>query len=137
VWVDAALSLVIALWISHVGFKELPSVINLLMQGAPSHLALSEVEATMCSIDGVVNVHHIHLWQLDDHISAMEAHVVLSDITAMDQIRKDLRAILQDRHQIFHATFEFESEATICEHNITHHPHDVEILQHPQPKYHI
>lgn len=132
VWIDAVLSLAIALWISYQGIKELPAVINLLMQGAPSHLTLDEIDAAMCEVDGVRDVHHIHLWQLDDHMSALEAHIVLDDINYMDAVRVVMRHLLQERFHIHHATFEFESPATVCEHRITHHPHDAEILQdHP------
>jgi len=129
VWLDSMLSFLIAAWIAYQGCKELPAVINLLMQGAPSHLTLDEIDRAMCEVQGIHDVHHIHLWQLDDHMSALEAHVVLHRIDDMDSVRVELRRLLQARYQIFHATFEFESLMTVCEHNITHHPHDVEILQ--------
>jgi cobalt-zinc-cadmium efflux system protein len=127
-WLDAILSFAIAAWITYQGITALPPVINLLMQGAPSHLTLDEIDAEMCAIEGVHDVHHIHLWQLDDNMSAMEAHVVLDDIKDMDGIRISLRKLLQDKFKIYHATFEFETLQTVCEHNIAHHPHDAEIL---------
>ncbi len=125
---DAILSLMIALWITYQGIEALPPVVNLLMQGAPQHLTLDEIDTAMCEVYGVQDVHHIHLWQLDDQMSAMEAHVVLHDMKLMDIVRVDLRKLLQERFKIFHATFEFETISTVCEHNITHHPHDAEIL---------
>lgn len=128
-WTDAFLSLLIGVWISYQGIIATPPLVNLLMQGAPEHLVLADIDQAMCTVDGVRDVHHIHLWQLDDHMSALEAHVVLDDIHYMDSVRIALRQLLQTRYQIYHATFEFESLATICEHNITHHPHDAEILQ--------
>lgn len=127
-WLDAILSLIIAGWITYQGIAALPPVINLLMQGAPSHLTLDEIDRAMCEVEGVHDVHHIHLWQLDDNMSAMEAHVVLDDVNDMDRVRIALRSLLQLKFKIFHSTFEFETLQTECEHNISHHPHDVEIL---------
>ncbi len=111
-WVDTLLTLVIAGYVLWQGFTMLPKTIHLLMEGTPEHLSIEEVIAAMEGVDGVKNVHHVHIWQLDEHHSALEAHVVseaaqLSDIEAT---KTRLKQLLSDQFEIGHSTLEFEHE---------------------------
>jgi cobalt-zinc-cadmium efflux system protein len=59
---------------------------------------------------GVQNVHHVHIWQLDEKRNALEAHVVIDDQGRMDEIKRELKQILKDRFSIEHSTLEFEHQ---------------------------
>lgn len=122
-WVDTLLTLVIAGYVLWQGFMLLPKSIHLLMEGTPEHLDLQEVITAMESVDGVINVHHVHIWQLDEHHNALEAHVV-SHITAAEeaaQLKRRLKDLLESRFAIGHSTLEFEHESMPCRHT---HPAD-------------
>jgi len=112
-WVDTLLTLAIAVYILWQGFTTLPRVIHLLMEGTPEHLSIDEVVSAMEALDGVENVHHVHIWQLNEHQNALETHVVskaekLSDI---EEIKSRLKTMLSKRFYIGHSTLEFESVA--------------------------
>jgi cobalt-zinc-cadmium efflux system protein len=111
-WVDTLLTLVIAGYVLWQGFTMLPKTIHLLMEGTPEHLSIQEVITAMEAVDGVSNVHHVHIWQLDEQHNALEAHVVsnadqLADIEA---VKSTLKAMLSNKFEIDHSTLEFEHE---------------------------
>lgn len=109
VWTDAAMTLIISGYILWQGFTEIPKVIHLLMEGTPEGLDIGEVVAAMESDEGVAGVHHVHIWQLDEHRNALEAHVVLEEDTEMDDLKVRLKKLLHDQYKIEHSTLEFEN----------------------------
>ena len=115
-WTDTALTLLIAGYVLWQGLTLMPQTIHLLMEGTPPHLNIDTVTTTMQAADGVLDVHHIHLWQLDEQRNALEAHIVseaetLKDIEAIKAALKDL---LQDQFHITHSTLEFEHPEHRC-----------------------
>lgn len=119
-WVDTLLTLIIAGYVLWQGFSLLPKSIHLLMEGTPEHLDLQEVIEAMQAEDGVVNVHHVHIWQLDEHHNALEAHVVTghSSPEQSETLKRQLKSMLSTRFSIDHSTLEFEHEASPCTANI-------------------
>lgn len=113
VWTDAAMTLVISGYVLWQGFTQIPKVIHLLMEGTPEGIEVEEVVAAMKLENGVADVHHVHLWQLDEHRNALEAHVVLSEGVDMDDLKHQLKNMLHDRYEIEHSTLEFENKNCI------------------------
>ena len=110
VWTDAAMTLLIAGYVLYHGLHEIPKVIHLLMEGTPEGIAIEDVISGMETQGGVQNVHHVHIWQLDEKRNALEAHVVIDDQGRMDEIKRELKQILKDRFSIEHSTLEFEHQ---------------------------
>ena len=108
VWTDAAMTLIISGYVLWQGFTQIPKVIHLLMEGTPEGLSLEAVTSAMEAVDGVNNVHHVHVWQLDEHRNALEAHVVLEESIDMDTLKIRLKKLLHDQFEIEHSTLEFE-----------------------------
>lgn len=108
IWTDAAMTLLIAGYVIYHGFLEIPKVIHLLMEGTPEGINIKDVANSMENIKGVTNVHHVHIWQLDENRNALEAHVVLSDIEKMENIKLSIKSHLHDEYHIEHSTLEFE-----------------------------
>jgi cobalt-zinc-cadmium efflux system protein len=90
-------------------------VIRILMLGAPPEPHAHEVLAAMEAEEHVDEVHHLHLWQMDEAETALEAHVVVSSEGQRDPVRLSLRAMLSERFGIDHATVEMETPASRCE----------------------
>ncbi len=109
-WVDTLLTLVIAGYVLWQGFTMLPKTIHLLMEGTPEHLSIDEVIAAMEAMEGVKNVHHVHIWQLDEQHNALEAHVVAdSEMPAdIEKVKAALKAMLSEQFDVGHSTLEFE-----------------------------
>jgi cobalt-zinc-cadmium efflux system protein len=109
-WADTVITLLIAAYVLYHALRLLPGTIHILMEGAPPGIGVDEVVETMMSVDGVSNVHHIHLWQLDEHRNALEAHVVIDDFNHTEEIKQQIKAELNSGYSISHSTLEFEIE---------------------------
>ena len=106
-WTDAAVTLLISGYVLYHGFKEIPKAIHLLMEGSPKDMQVDVIIKSMEKVDGVENVHHVHVWQIDEQHNALEAHVILSDMAKAEGIKTVLKSILYD-FSITHSTIEFE-----------------------------
>ena len=107
-WTDTVLTLLIAGYVLYQAATLMPKTIHILMQGAPENISIDEVIRAMECEHGVSNVHHVHLWQLDEHSNALEAHVVIDDFSNTESIKTALKSMLQQRFAIGHSTLEFE-----------------------------
>lgn len=113
VWVDAFITLLIAGYVLWHGYIEMPKVIHLLMDGTPDHINLKEVAIAIEGVQGVKNVHHLHVRQMNEHLNALEAHILIEEQSTMDNIKSNIKALLKDKFSIGHSTLEFE--ITRCE----------------------
>lgn len=109
-WVDPVLTMVIAGYILYMSFGMLRKTSRILMEGTPPDLSLDKVAHAIRSTDGIQDVHHLHVWQLDEHHQALEAHVVLSKSdTDSSTYRRQIKHMLSDQFNISHSTLELES----------------------------
>ena len=109
-WVDTLLTFLIAGFVLWQGMIMLPKTIHLLMEGTPENLSSDEIKASLEEAKDVEDVHHIHIWNLDEHRIALEAHVVVAtnELQEVEVIKRKLKEILKDRFKITHSTLEFE-----------------------------
>jgi cobalt-zinc-cadmium efflux system protein len=110
-WVDPVVTLVIAGFILWQSVAMMRRSIHILMQGAPADVDPNALIAELQSIPGVVEIHHLHLWELDEEQRAMEAHVVVDEahLVRWAEIKRDIKRRLADAFHIHHSTVEFES----------------------------
>ncbi|WP_269541618.1 cation diffusion facilitator family transporter [Cerasicoccus fimbriatus] len=117
-WVDPILTLLIAGYILYMSIGMLRTTCRILMEGAPPDLSMEQVQATMMDVPGVEGIHHLHVWELDEHHQALEAHVVVKRSQADHDhelnIRRALKQRLQERHSIQHCTLELEYPGDPC-----------------------
>lgn len=111
-WIDPLLSLVIVVYIFWQVYQLLPSTVRLLMESAPEGLDLKQLVQRMSQVEKVKGVHHLHVWQLDEHENALEAHVVIapSDTPAIEDIKNDLKRLLKQDFGVAHSVLELELE---------------------------
>ena len=120
-WVDPLLTLGIAGYILWMSYSMLKRTASILMEGKPDDLNLDELITTAEAVEGVVGLHHLHVWELDGHHRALEAHVVIAGTRTMndlEQLKSKLKELLENRFDIAHSTLEMESESTDCEDGI-------------------
>lgn len=111
-WVDPALSLGIAamiLW-SSVGIVR--ESLNILLEGTPRGLSLSEIRARMEEVEGVEDVHDLHVWSLGAQTHALASHVTIADIPPSESARilDEINGVLLRKFHIHHTTIQFEHE---------------------------
>ncbi|GMR15990.1 MAG: cation diffusion facilitator family transporter [Gammaproteobacteria bacterium] len=108
-WSDTLLTLMIAAYVLYQASTMLPKTIHILMEGTPDNIAIADVISKMENITDVSNVHHVHIWQLDEHRNALEAHVVITDFQKTEHIKSQLKTVLSQKFSIEHSTLEFET----------------------------
>ena len=107
-FVDAIVTLGIAGYIlAHAGI-EIPKAIHILMQGVPKDLDVADVTADLTQVDGVRDIHHVHIWHIDEHRRSFEGHIVVDTPAQMERVKLALRKRLADDYDITHSTLEFE-----------------------------
>ena len=115
-WVDPVVTLLIAGYILWHVKAEAGGVIRVLMLGSPPDMEMSEVIAAMRAVPGVKDLHHLHLWQMEEHRAALQAHVVIdeSDNGRQQQIGARIKQTLRDRFGIGHTTLDIELNSATC-----------------------
>jgi cobalt-zinc-cadmium efflux system protein len=111
-WVDPLATLGIAAWMLWQALHEIGPAIRILMLGAPPGIAADEVLALIAAVEGVDGVHHLHLWQIDEHDTSLEAHLVVTGDGVEASAR--VRAMLDERFGIHHATLAVEVAGGPC-----------------------
>jgi len=107
---DPLASAAIALLIVPRTWGLLRQAVNVLLEGTPAHLELTEIEAAMTRVPGVRRVHDLHVWTLTSGREAMSAHVVVADVRESERLLEALHAVLHARFGIDHTTIQLETE---------------------------
>ncbi len=110
-WVDPAITIGIALYILYLSFTEIGAPIRTLMLGSPPDIDGNDVVTAIQGVDGVVDVHHVHLWQMQEHATALDCYIVIERdrMNKADTIKEDIKSVLREGFSIEHSTLEFEA----------------------------
>ncbi len=111
-YIDPALSIGVAVVIIINAVNNLKRILDLFLVKAPSGISVEELREHILDIDGVLDVHHIHLWSMDGSNTFATMHIVTSDDTA--RIKSEVKKELKE-HGIIHATIEMESTVEMCD----------------------
>jgi len=114
-WIDPVLSLVIAALILWTSIGIVRETLNILLEGTPRGVALNEIRSGMEKVEGVINVHDLHVWCLGSQSHALACHVTIADIPPSESacILGNLNHVLRDHFNIQHSTIQFEHQG--CE----------------------
>ncbi|MGZ2410694.1 cobalt-zinc-cadmium efflux system protein [Sphingomonas sp. F9_3S_D5_B_2] len=106
-WVDPAMSLAVAVVILWSSFGLLKESVWMSLAGVPLGIEVDEVEAALGSLDGVAEIHDLHVWPLSTTETALTAHLVLPD-GSVDDLLSTAQRLLHDRFHIEHCTLQVE-----------------------------
>ena len=111
--VDPLLSIAIAALIVWTAWDIIRESLNILLEGLPRGINLGDVTAAMGAVEGVLDVHDLHIWSLGSHTHALSCHIKIEDVppSASDAILQRLNAVLETRFGISHTTVQFEHES--------------------------
>ena len=109
-WVDPAITIGIALYVLYLALTEIGGPIRILMLGSPPNIDGATVIDAVELIDGVKELHHVHLWQMHEHEAALNAHVVISEDcwSRLQEVKCEIKTLIKERFGIEHSTLEFE-----------------------------
>lgn len=108
-YIDPALSIALAGLIIYSAWDIIQESLNILLEGTPKGVDLARVTQAMGKVEGVLDVHDLHIWSLGSSTHALSSHVLIDDMppSASDGILKRLNARLCD-FGIYHSTIQFE-----------------------------
>ena len=92
-WIDAFLTIAIALYLIYVGYDLLKSATKMLMLFSPEDIDVKEIIREIHQIEGVKKLHHIHLWHLNEEELHLEAHLDCSEDIKMSEFNELLKKI--------------------------------------------
>ena len=114
-WIDPALSFGIGALILWSGFGIVRETLNILLEGTPQGIKLERVTAAICAVDGVNDVHDLHVWSIGSETAALSCHISIADIppSVSERILREVKERLHEEFHIDHTTIQFEN--VVCE----------------------
>ncbi|MGO9127418.1 MAG: cation diffusion facilitator family transporter [Terriglobales bacterium] len=114
-WIDPALSFGIGALILWSGVGIIREALNILLEGTPRGVKLDRVEATIRAVEGVNDVHDLHVWSIGSETAALSCHISIADIppSVSERILRDVKQRLYEEFHINHTTIQFEH--VVCE----------------------
>jgi len=100
-WVDPALTIIIALYLIYMGYDLLKESTKVLMLFTPNTIHVQKIVETISNIDAIKNVHHVHIWQLNEDEVHLEAHIDFLEDIKISEFDIILDLIEEEMHHKF------------------------------------
>ncbi len=113
-WVDAVFSMVIAIYLLYSSWSIFKTSLRIFMQFSPANININLITKQIESLPGVKNIHHVHVWQIDEHEIMFEAHIDVTDnikISDFESILEQVKVKLKE-HGVNHVTIQPEYSVT-------------------------
>jgi cobalt-zinc-cadmium efflux system protein len=109
---DPLISLLIGVVILWGALHLMKEALDILLESAPSHIPLPEVDRAIAEMEGVVGIHDLHVWSITTGMPALSGHVVVRDASLADSdgMLNRIKSMLETRFGICHTTLQVESE---------------------------
>ncbi|HEX2093316.1 MAG TPA: cation diffusion facilitator family transporter [Longimicrobiaceae bacterium] len=111
-WADPVVSVAIGLLVIYSSWHLLKESVGVLLEGTPGHIDLEEVRDAMREVEGVEEVHDLHVWTITSGMEAMSGHVVVGEgigARRPAEVLRELHALLHRRFGLHHMTIQIES----------------------------
>lgn len=110
-WVDSVVAAGIGLWVLPRTWTLLKESINILLQGVPTGIDITALEATIRGVVGVKDIHNLHLWALTSGKNVLSVHLVADlSLRAEQPILADVTRLMSEQFDVNHVTVQVESE---------------------------
>ena len=108
--IDPVLSILIGIGIVWSAWGIVKDSLNILLEGLPKGITLADVAREMSQVNGVIDVHDLHIWSIGSEAHALSCHILIEDMppSASDSILRCINQVLCDRFAIHHTTIQFE-----------------------------
>ena len=118
--IDPLMSIAVAVFILINAVRNLKTATDLFVEKTPHNISIKEIETHLCKIEGVQDVHHIHIWSADGYHNLATMHIVTD--SDHREIKEKVRNELKE-HGIAHCTLELEASDERCENTHCHSEH--------------
>jgi len=110
-WIDPVLTILISIYLIYMSWRIFIESLKILMLFAPDDLMIQDIEKAVLAIEGIKNIHHVHIWQLNDHEIHFEAHVEFENDIALSEFDtkcEQIEHLLHDKFDIHHTNLQPE-----------------------------
>ncbi len=109
-WIDPLITLMIAGYVLYQVIQMLPQAVRILMNGTPPWIQLPELITSIKSVEGVADVRHVHVWQIDENHAGIEAHLALDVAKSLnhEEVKSMVRNVTAEQFRISHSTLEID-----------------------------
>jgi cobalt-zinc-cadmium efflux system protein len=110
-WLDALLTILISIYLLYMSWNIFLDSLKILMLFAPKHLEIEEIQNEILAVPEIDNIHHVHIWQLNDHDVHFEAHIEFNkdiQLSDFDKICARVELILFEKFHINHSNLQPE-----------------------------
>ncbi|MGW9684556.1 cation diffusion facilitator family transporter [Flagellimonas sp. 2504JD1-5] len=110
-WVDAALTMIIGVYLIYMGYDLLKESTKVLMLFTPRSIEVKEIVESICTLEPIKNVHHVHIWQLNEEEIHLEAHIDFKEdikLSEFDKVLVDIEEHVYHKHGINHVNIQPE-----------------------------
>ncbi|NQW36899.1 MAG: cation transporter [Flavobacteriales bacterium] len=110
-WIDAVLTLVISIYLIYLSWDILIKSLKILMLFAPKHIVIKDVEKAVLNFKEISNIHHVHIWQLNEYDCHLEAHIEFNkdvNLSEFDIVCEKIEDILKEKFKINHCNLQPE-----------------------------
>jgi cobalt-zinc-cadmium efflux system protein len=113
--VDPLVAFLIAGLVARSAYSIVRNSTRILLESAPSQLDMREILVTLKQLDGVVDVHDLHVWTISTGMDAVSGHVVVRDqmLSESSKLLSEINRVLTERYNITHTTIQMEHEREI------------------------
>jgi cobalt-zinc-cadmium efflux system protein len=113
--VDPLVAFLIAGLVARSAYSIVRSSTHILLEGAPRELDMREIIATLKQLEGVVDVHDLHVWTISTGMDALSGHVVVRDqmLSESSRLLSEINKVLARRYAITHTTIQLEQDNKI------------------------
>lgn len=114
---DPIASVIVAVLIIISGFRVTRDSFHILMEGVPGNLKIEEIRNALLKLDGVKDVHDLHVWSITSNFQALSCHLVVEEEKDNQEILKKANQLLHDAFHLEHTTIQIDVEESSCNEN--------------------
>ncbi|MBL8063575.1 MAG: cation transporter [Anaerolineales bacterium] len=116
-WLDPMVSILIGVFILFNAWSVLKQTIHILLESTPENIDITEMVTSLRGVDGVRDIHDLHVWSISENLRMLSAHVVIDNISVGEgvSIQQNINELLAHGYNIQHATLQLECEG--CQSN--------------------
>jgi cobalt-zinc-cadmium efflux system protein len=109
--IDAIIGVIIGVIIIFGTSRMLRTIIHILLEGTPKHIDPEKIIEKIKKIEGIIDVHDLHVWSITSYVHLLSAHLVLKEgMGNHNQLLNNVKVILQRDYGISHSTLQLETK---------------------------
>ena len=123
-WIDPVITVAVSIYIIYHTWGIIKQTVDILMQSTPNEIDLNDLKIQVENITEIENIHHIHMWKLDDKQIHMEAHINIKSNMTMEEmmlVKATVEHLLKHQFLIQHITLQIEYNSCDDRHDLIHH----------------